>query len=83
MGRRLVTLPNTSTVAVYILLLCAAATEIRAEAWQPPRMAWGAPDLQGTWTTATITGLERMDEIDDLVLSEGSGVGTSDMEIAT
>jgi hypothetical protein len=25
----------------------------------PPRTAWGAPDLRGTWTGATITPLER------------------------
>ena len=24
-----------------------------------PRTAWGAPDLQGTWSTATVTPLER------------------------
>ena len=32
-------------------------------------MDWGAPDLQGTWTTATITGLQRMDDVDELVLT--------------
>ena len=24
-----------------------------------PRMRWGAPDLQGVWTAATVTPLER------------------------
>src|SRR5215831_14743738 len=32
-----------------------------AERWQAPRMPWGAPDLQGTWTNASITALERDD----------------------
>ncbi len=46
-----------------------AASVSAAEAWQAPRMAWGDPDLQGTWTNATITGLERPDEIENLVLT--------------
>ena len=52
-----------------IALLLAAAEQSGAEAWTPPRMSWGAPDLQGTWTNATITGLERSDEIEKLVLT--------------
>jgi hypothetical protein len=31
----------------------------RAGAWTPPRTPWGHPDLQGTWTDATPTPLER------------------------
>ena len=27
--------------------------------WTPPRTPWGAPDLQGLWTSATLTPLER------------------------
>ena len=50
-----------------ILLLSSFAT---AEPWQTPRMPWGDPDLQGTWTNATVTGLERMAGMDDLVISE-------------
>jgi hypothetical protein len=68
-GRRLVTGRNGATFAVGLALLCAAAIEVPAESWQPPRMSWGVPDLQGTWTTSTITGLERFDEIEDLVLT--------------
>ena len=37
--------------------------------WQPPRTAWGHPDLQGNWTNATITPLERPASVDGLVLS--------------
>jgi hypothetical protein len=36
--------------------------------YEPPRTATGAPDLQGTWTNATITSLERPDQINKLVL---------------
>ncbi|MCB1683039.1 MAG: hypothetical protein KDI31_01075 [Pseudomonadales bacterium] len=50
-----------------LLLLAASAA---ADTWQTPRMPWGDPDLQGTWTNATVTGLERLKGIDDLVISE-------------
>ena len=46
-----------------------ARAESGDDAWKPPRMSWGAPNLQGTWTNATITGLERPDEIENLVLT--------------
>ena len=46
-----------------------------AEAWTLPRMAWGDPDLQGTWTNATITGLERFDGVEELVVSEDEARG--------
>ncbi len=38
--------------------------------WQTPRTIFGAPDLQGTWTNATITTLERPREFDRLALTE-------------
>ena len=55
----------------------AAAPDEPAEAkgWTHPRMSWGAPDLQGTWTNATITGLERPDELEDLVLTPDRSTG--------
>jgi hypothetical protein len=33
------------------------------KAWVPPRTPDGQPDLQGTWTNATITPFERPDEL--------------------
>ena len=42
-----------------------------ASKWQVPRTADGHPDLQGMWTNATITPLERPKELGDrLVLSD-------------
>jgi hypothetical protein len=43
--------------------------------WQLQRMPWGDPDLQGTWTSATITTLTRPDELEGLVLTEQQAVG--------
>ena len=31
--------------------------------WRAPRTSWGHPDLQGVWSTATITPLERPPEL--------------------
>jgi len=39
--------------------------------WQAPRAADGRPDLQGVWTNASITTLERADRYDSTVLSPG------------
>jgi len=51
-------------------LLSVLAQTAHAETWQTPRMPWGDPDLQGVWNSATLTGLERFEGIDDLVLTE-------------
>ena len=36
-----------------------SATAANAAEWKAPRTSWGAPDLQGTWTNASLTSLER------------------------
>ena len=52
--------------------LCAAVVGAAAHAtpFDAPRTDFGYPDLQGTWTNATITALERPDQFDRLVLTE-------------
>lgn len=37
--------------------------------YQAPRNFFGDPDLQGTWTNATLTALQRPDEFDSLAVS--------------
>jgi hypothetical protein len=38
--------------------------------WRPPRHAWGAPDLEGLWTNASITELERPPAFKALIAGE-------------
>ncbi len=59
------TLPAITLFATLGVLQSAAAAE-----WEPPRTHFGDPDLQGTWTSATITALERPEQFDRLVLTE-------------
>ena len=53
-----------SGVAVACVLLVsqpvtASAQSEAADKWETPRTAWGEADLQGVWTSATLTPLER------------------------
>ena len=54
-----------------------------AQEWQVPRTHYGVPDLQGLWTNATITALERPPQFDSLVITEEQAAewerGTADM----
>lgn len=54
---------------VMLALLCVFALRAPAEEWTLPRLSYGAPDLQGIWTNATVTGLERADDFDALVVT--------------
>ncbi|MEZ5939689.1 MAG: hypothetical protein R3C52_15930, partial [Hyphomonadaceae bacterium] len=40
-----------------------------AAGFEPPRTSWGAPDLQGNWTNASITRMTRPAGVDALVLT--------------
>jgi hypothetical protein len=40
-----------------------------AQRYRPPRTPWGAPDLQGVWTNASYTELERPEGLKSLVLT--------------
>ncbi len=60
--------------AILSAALCATATADQpapANKWRAPRTADGHPDLQGTWTNATITKFERPEEYGErLVLTQ-------------
>ena len=59
--KRLPWLSPRRSVLTSVLLLSSAALVAQAppKAYAPPKTAWGDPDLQGIFTNATITPLER------------------------
>ena len=72
-SRHLTELNNKSVRAIFLIGCVYTSTfalNAGAETWQQ-KTAFGDPNLQGTWSSATITGLERPAEFGDkLVVSE-------------
>ena len=54
--------------AVSFALAATAATQ----EYRAPRTAYGAPDLDGTWTNNSLTSLERPEELKALVVSDAT-----------
>jgi len=52
------------------LLLAAGAAAASAAGYQAPRNGFGQPDLQGTWTNASLTSLQRPAMFKTLTLTE-------------
>lgn len=57
-------------MAFLAVTLGLASIPPQAVEYAVPRMSYGVPDLQGVWTNATITTLERPQDIAKLVLTE-------------
>jgi hypothetical protein len=55
------TAPTPSTPATKAAAKPAPPSGPKSSAWKAPRTSWGDPDLQGIWSYATITPLERPD----------------------
>jgi hypothetical protein len=58
--------PQEATMKAFFLLLAAlplGAQVPSAKTWQAPRTPDGKPDLQGVWTSATLTPLERPSDL--------------------
>ncbi len=47
-----------------------AALAQAAPSYNPPKTSWGAPDLQGVFTTASLTSMTRPDGASGLIVSE-------------
>lgn len=54
-------------LATLVLAGCASTSNNN---YEPPRLANGQPDLQGTWTNVSLTSLTRPGNFDSLVVSE-------------
>ena len=65
MGTRHQRRPRKLLLATACAMLVAGAIAIPyaqstgGEAYTTPRTAWGTPDIQGIWTNATLTPIER------------------------
>lgn len=58
-----------ATLTLAAIVLLTANTAAWADPYEAPRTMHGTPDLQGLWTNATITALQRPDYFEDLVLT--------------
>lgn len=51
-----------------------AASRAAADEYRAPRTPWGAPQLEGLWTNASYTQLERPKELSGLVIDEAGAL---------
>lgn len=51
------------------LAIGAASAQSSAPGYAPPKTSWGVPDLQGTWTNASITDMQRTADYPNLVMT--------------
>lgn len=52
-----------SWTVTFVTLLLLSPSGAFSQDWTAPRTAWGAPDLAGIWTNATLTPVERTDAL--------------------
>jgi hypothetical protein len=59
-----------ATAAVALMTTAPTLAQSKSPAAKAPRTAWGAPDLQGVWSGATVTPLERPDGQPEFLTAE-------------
>ena len=69
---------NTRNAIVTAIALTALSTAAVAQnsSYVPPRLDFGVPDLQGTWSYETRTGLQRPDHYQELEIDEATMAST-------
>ena len=73
-------------VALITVVLFSGTPDAQSTDWTVPRMANGRPDLQGIWTNATLTPVERPDSLAGraiLTAEEAAEVETTSAERRT
>jgi hypothetical protein len=75
--------PRTTTAAATPEATSKRPQPAKAPKWIPLRTPWGEPDLQGVWSYATITPLERPDNKAGKELLSDEEVATLDKEART
>jgi hypothetical protein len=55
--------------AAALALAGVASAQSSAPGYSAPKTSWGAPDLQGFWTNASITDMQRSNEFPNLVMT--------------
>jgi hypothetical protein len=59
----------TTLSAAMLPAIQGAQAATAAKAYAPPKTSWGAPDLTGTWTNASLTTLTRPAEYKSLIMT--------------
>lgn len=60
-------LTTKRTLGLMVLSLCSFSV-VAQDTYEPPRTASGRPDLQGYWTNASLTSMQRNSNFDELVI---------------
>jgi hypothetical protein len=67
-------MPRVLAAGGSALLVAFLVTTTWAQDYRAPRTAYGAPDLDGTWTNNSLTSLERPEDLKALVVSEADAL---------
>ena len=70
---------RTSRISIFVLLLTILTHQLaQGQGYEPPRIVNGKPDLQGTWSNASITTLERNVRYTGSTLSDDEVIRATD-----
>ena len=58
-------MPRVYSLVLVLGLVLLTSIDVAAQNWTPPRTPDGHPDLQGVWTNATVSPLQRPPELGD------------------